>query len=258
MLAIMSFPWSYSILGLVPGIILTIVVAALVLYTSLIVGEFCLRHPEVRDVTDIGQYLFFGWKSAWWATAIMFILNNTFIQGLHVLVGAKYMNTMSGHSLCTISFSVIMAIVSWICSLPRTFDTLSRLATLSALFTFVSVMLATIFAGIEGKPAGYNPDPNHIDLVSGLVIGGEPIVSVIPPAGTTFVAAFSAFLNISYTFIGQITLPSFIAEMKQPEDFPKALWAVTIAEVIVFSLVGAIVYVRILFIINVTVSLTWI
>ena len=35
-LAIMSFPWSYSVLGLVPGLILTCVVAGLVLYTSLI------------------------------------------------------------------------------------------------------------------------------------------------------------------------------------------------------------------------------
>jgi hypothetical protein len=35
-LAIMSFPWSYSILGLVPGLILTAVIAGLVLYTSLI------------------------------------------------------------------------------------------------------------------------------------------------------------------------------------------------------------------------------
>jgi hypothetical protein len=35
-LAIMSFPWSYSILGLVPGLILTVVIAGLVLYTSLI------------------------------------------------------------------------------------------------------------------------------------------------------------------------------------------------------------------------------
>ena len=34
-LAIMSFPWSYSVLGLVPGLILTFVIAALVLYTSL-------------------------------------------------------------------------------------------------------------------------------------------------------------------------------------------------------------------------------
>jgi len=32
----MSFPWSYSILGLVPGLILTIIIASLVLYTSLI------------------------------------------------------------------------------------------------------------------------------------------------------------------------------------------------------------------------------
>lgn len=35
-LAIMSFPYSYSILGLVPGLILTVIVAAMVLYTSLI------------------------------------------------------------------------------------------------------------------------------------------------------------------------------------------------------------------------------
>lgn len=41
---------------------------------------------------------------------------------------------------------------------------------------------------------------------------------------------------------GQITIPSFIAEMKEPKDFPKALWAVTIAEIILFSLVGSVIY----------------
>lgn len=49
-LAIMSFPWSYSVLGLVPGIILTIVVAGSVQYTSLVLWRYCLRHPEVRIV----------------------------------------------------------------------------------------------------------------------------------------------------------------------------------------------------------------
>jgi hypothetical protein len=67
-------------------------------------------------------------------------------------------------------------------------------------------------------------------------------VTAVPLKGTTFVAGMNAFLNISYTFIGQITLPSFIAEMKEPRDFPKALWAVTIAEIVLFSLVGGIVY----------------
>lgn len=150
-------------------------------------------------------------------------------QGLHCLVGAKYLNTMTGHSMCTIGFSAIVAVVSWLCSLPRTFNALAKGATFSAIFTFISVLLAAIFAGVEDHPAGY---PKK----------GEPIVLAIPAAGTTFVAGMNAFMNISYTFIGQITLPSFIAEMKDPKDFPKALWAVTIAEVIVFSLVGAIVY----------------
>lgn len=36
-LAIMSFPYSYSVLGLVPGLIMTAVTAAFVLYTSLII-----------------------------------------------------------------------------------------------------------------------------------------------------------------------------------------------------------------------------
>ncbi|KAF1989371.1 hypothetical protein K402DRAFT_402022 [Aulographum hederae CBS 113979] len=228
-LAIMSFPYSYSVLGLVPGLILTVVVAALVLYTSLIVWEFCLRHPEVKDVCDIGQMLFFNSKWAWWFTAIMFLLNNTFIQGFHCLVGATYLNTISNHGICTIGFSAIMAVISWVCSLPRTFSVLARLATLSALFTFISVILATIFAGIEPHPEGY---PSK----------GEPLVLAIPVAGTTFVAGMNAFMNISYTFIGQITIPSFIAEMKNPKDFPKALWAVTIAEVILFSLVGSVIY----------------
>ncbi|KAI9713922.1 MAG: hypothetical protein M1820_000652 [Bogoriella megaspora] len=193
------------------------------------IKEFCLRHPEVRDVCDIGQMLFWGQKWAWWFTGIMFILNNTFIMGFHCLTGSKYLNTVTNHSVCTVGFSIIVAIISWVVSLPRTFSGLARLATLSAFFTFVSVLLATIFAGVQDHPAGY-------------VAGQEPIVLAIPAKGTTFVDGMNAFMNISYTFIGQITLPSFIAEMKQPKDFPKALWAVTIAEVILFSLVGAVVY----------------
>ena len=79
----------------VPSLILTVFVAGIVLYTwvpsdyldfmplpnsrrrSLVLWEFCLRHPEVRDICDIGQMLFWGKKWAWYATAVMFLLNNT-------------------------------------------------------------------------------------------------------------------------------------------------------------------------------------
>ncbi|KAK6950187.1 hypothetical protein Daesc_008513 [Daldinia eschscholtzii] len=245
-LAIMSFPWSYSVLGLVPGLILTVVQALIVLYTSIVLWEFCLRHPEVRDVCDIGQMLFWGQKWAWYFTAFMFILNNTFIQGLHVLVGAKYLNTMvgpdAGISCQTVSFGAIVAVICWLSSLPRTFSMLSKLGTASAAFTFVSVILATIFAGIQDHPAGFNAEPATNPATGATLPFGNPIVTAVPILGTTFVSGLGAFLNISYTFIGQITLPSFIAEMREPKDFPKALWACTILEIIVFSVVGAVTY----------------
>ena len=137
-------------------------------------------------------------------------------------------------------FSAIVAVIAWVCSLPRTFDTLSKIATFSAFFTFVSVLLAAVFAGVEGKhgTAGYNtPGGGKTGLLT-----GEPKVLVVAASSTTFVSGMNAFLNISYTFIGQITLPSFIAEMKNPKDFPKALYAVTVCEIILFSVIGAVVY----------------
>lgn len=55
-LAIMSFPWSYSILGLVPGLILTFVIAGLVLYTSLTTWyAHSTSHPQTPYLHDLGN-----------------------------------------------------------------------------------------------------------------------------------------------------------------------------------------------------------
>ncbi|KAL4250609.1 amino acid/polyamine transporter 2 family protein, partial [Pleurotus pulmonarius] len=131
-LAILSFPWSFSILGMAPGIIVTVAVAAVVQYTSLILWRFCLAHPEVRDVCDIGQILFGGSKFGYYFTGVMFILNNTFIQALHCIVGALLLNTLSGSAICTVAFSAITAITCCLVSLPRTLSQLSILGVFSA------------------------------------------------------------------------------------------------------------------------------
>lgn len=228
-LAVTSFPWSYSVLGLVPGIILTIVIAAIVLYTSLILWRYCLKHPEVRDACDVGRKLFGGSQWAYNVTAVFFFLNNTFIQALHVLVGAELLNTLTGSAACTIVFSVVTVVVCFFISLPRTLDQMGSLGVFSAVTMGIAILLCIIFAGVQSHPFGFIP-------------GASPIVTVIPVKGTTFVSGMSAFLNITYTLVGQIVLPSFIAEMKDPKEFPKALWAVTMAEIVVYTLCGALVY----------------
>lgn len=177
-------------LGLVPGIILTLAVAASVLYTSLILWRFCLKHPEIRDVCDIGQTLFWGSPIAYNITAVFFILNNTFIQGifssdlrvrfsinaaLHVLVGAKLLNTLSNSAACTIIFSAVTVFICFFVSLPRTLAQLSHLGTFSAITMGIAVLLALIFAGIQDHPFGY-------------IAGEEPIVTAWPLPGTTYVS----------------------------------------------------------------------
>ena len=72
---------------------------------------------------------------------------------------------------------------------------MSHLGTFSAVTMGIAVLLAIIFAGIQDHPFGYKE-------------GIEPLVTRLPVAGTTYVAGMSAFLNITYTFVGQITLPS--------------------------------------------------
>ncbi|GEQ67895.1 hypothetical protein JCM33374_g1561 [Metschnikowia sp. JCM 33374] len=229
-LAIMSFPWSYSVLGLVPGLILTVFVSLTVLYTGLIITDYCIAYPHITNICDIGQHLFGNSKWVWYATAVCFLLNNTLIQALHVLVGAKYLNTITDNygipgtrDICSIGFAVVAAVVCFLVSLPRTFSSMSSIAYFSAITMFLAVVLSMVFAGVEFDIAK--------DWYS------------FPVKGTTYVDGMTAFLNIVYTFVGQITYPSFISEMRNPKEFKKALYIVTLAELITFALAGSIIYV---------------
>lgn len=43
-----------------------------------------MRHPQIRDVCDIGQMLFWNKKWAFYATAVMFVLNSKPISMLFI------------------------------------------------------------------------------------------------------------------------------------------------------------------------------
>ncbi|SGZ54636.1 CIC11C00000004316 [Sungouiella intermedia] len=235
-LAIMSFPWSYSVLGLIPGLILTVFVSLTVLYTGLTITEYCIAYPHITSVCDIGKHLFWNSNAVWYATAVCFLCNNTLIQALHVLVGAKYFNTISdntdavgGKHICSIVFAVVTTIICFLISLPRTFSSMLSIAYFSAITMFIAVVLAMAFAGVQDHPYGFDGTPVTYHLW--------------PKEGTTYVEGMGAVLNIVYTFVGQITYPSFISQMREPRDFKKALYIVTLCEVITFALAGSVVYV---------------
>lgn len=230
-LAILAFPYAFSVLGMAGGLLATFGLGMAALYTSLILWRYCMKHPQLLNICDIGYQIFGKSKIAYELTAIALILNNVFIQGLHTLTGSEILNTLSNHGTCTLVFSVIIMLISILLTLPRKLEQIAGLGIVSALSMFIAIILTLAFHGVQGA----NP----------AVEGGitAPVrITAFAPKGTTFVDGFNAFLNIVFTWIGHIMYPTFIAEMKDPKDFPKALYAVTIAEFVLFSVTGIVVY----------------
>ncbi|RCK65745.1 N amino acid transport system protein [Candida viswanathii] len=228
-LATLSFPWSYSVLGLGLGLIVTVVVSLLCFYTGLIVADYCAAYPHLIDICDIGQHLV-GPRWIWHLTAVSFLIFNLLIQALHVLVGEKYLNTISDNkTVCSVVFGVVSAVACFLFSLPRTFSHMSGVAYFASGTMLIAMILAMVFAGIQEHPFGYEES--------------TPVVWTAWPKDQNYVNIMSAVLNIVFTFAGQLTYPSFISQMSRPRDFKKALTVVTIIELITYALVGAIIYV---------------
>ncbi|KAJ4994024.1 neutral amino acid [Stagonosporopsis vannaccii] len=214
-LAIMAQSWSLSVLGWVPGLITMVVAGVLFYITSLTMHKFIMKHPQIKDICDFGYYAFGKSKIAYEFTAVMLLLNNIMLIGFHILTGAKVINTLSDHSMCTVIFSVIVTIMGVVMSLPRTLNHVSFMSMFSAACMGIAILLFLVFAGTEDHPLyGYN----------GVYPKAGPVHTyAFPPEGTTWVAAMNAVLNITFLWVPQILFPTFIAEMEKPQDFPKAL-----------------------------------
>jgi len=184
------------------------------------------------DMCDFGYYVLGQKKWAYHFTAFMLLANNIMLIGFHVLTGAKVLNTLSDHSLCTVTFSVITTIMGVVMSLPRTLKHVSFMSMFSAACMGIAILLFLVFAGIEDHPGlGYG----------GAYPKAGPVKTyAFPPSGTTFVAAMNAVLNITFLWVPQILFPSFIAEMEKPQDFPKSLAVLSVLSTVLFIVPPAI------------------
>ncbi|KAF2669066.1 putative amino acid transporter [Microthyrium microscopicum] len=218
-LAIMAQTWSLSVLGWVPGILTMLGAGILFWITSMTMWRYIMKNPHIKDICDFGYSIFGKNRLAYEFSGFMLLANNIMLIGFHVLTGAKVLNTLSDHSLCTVVFSVIVTIMGIVMSLPRTLNHVSFMSMFSSVCMGIAILLFLIFAGIENAPGtGYD----------GVYPADGPVKTyAFPLPGTTWVACMNAVLNITFLWVPQILFPTFIAEMKKPEDFPKALAVLT-------------------------------
>lgn len=192
---IVTLPQALAVGGMVPGLIILVFCGVFALFTSLLLIDFKINHPEVhnmvshlcsvgcyqsladclrrgtRDISsanlsaldysdvksyplgkcDIGER---PWAMAEDLSTLLFAITGV---GAMEMLGQLALATLSGSKLCVMTYTGIVAVVTTLCAMPRTFDSgLTWLSLASCISVVVACIVAMAGAGAEPAPDSYN------------------------------------------------------------------------------------------------------
>ncbi|KAF6814629.1 transmembrane amino acid transporter [Colletotrichum plurivorum] len=121
----LSLPSSLAVVGIVPGLVLIVFLGIFATYTSYLLVQFKLRHPQVHSMGDAGQILFgrAGRELLAFGTVVF--------------------------ALCLMLYTGIFAVPTLVFSFPRTMDQLSWLCIPSVISILVAGIVGMIGAGLH-------------------------------------------------------------------------------------------------------------
>ncbi|KAF7799618.1 hypothetical protein EIP86_010856 [Pleurotus ostreatoroseus] len=168
-------------------------------------------------MADAGEVLFGPFGRELLGTAqIVFLI---FSAGSHALTGTIAFDTITNGASCSVLWAGITAIICMFLTMIRTLSSISYLGVVSFISVFAAIMITMIGVGVAGHQG-------HVD------------VSV----HTSFVSGLVAITDIIFAYSGHVTFFTFIAEMKRPQDFAKALYALQIGATTLYLVVGVVIY----------------
>ncbi|KAI4920751.1 uncharacterized protein J4E92_008395 [Alternaria infectoria] len=218
-LGVLALPQALAILGLVPGLLCICFLGIIATYTGYLIGEFKLAHPSVANYADCGMLMSGPVLREVLAVGQLLVL--IFIMGAHILTFAVAMNAMTDHGTCTIVFTVVGLIISFLLGLPRTFKNISYFSYFSCASIIVAVTVTMIAISIQ------KPDMGNIVAVRPDV----PLVKGLAPV-----------MNIVLAYTGHVAFFSFQSELEDPRDFRKALIFEQGIAVTFYMLISVIIY----------------
>jgi hypothetical protein len=223
----LSIPSAFATLGMVAGVILTVGVGLIAIYTSYLVGQVKLKFPHVLHYSDAVQLIWgrFGYE----LTGAMTVLFLVLLVGSHTLTGTiAFINIVDNYTICAIVWGVISAIILFFLALPPTFSEFAILGYIDFVSIIAAILITMIATGVQASGA-----PGGLDAVPW---------SVWPPEDVTFYQAFLACTNIVFAYSFAVCQFSFMAEMHTPTDYTKSIWLLGLIEIFIYTLTGALVY----------------
>lgn len=200
----LSLPSAFATLGMLAGLILTISLGFIAIYTSNIVGQVKLKHPEIKHYADAGKLMFgrFGYE----LFGAMFSLQLIFLVGSHCLTGTIAFETIVGNHVCAVAFGVVSAVILLLLAIPPSFAEVAILGYIDFGSIIIAIGVTMIATGVN-KTNGNMPD----DAVPW---------SWWPKDDTTLMSAVIALTNIVFAYSFAITQFTMMSGMVPHESLP--------------------------------------
>ncbi|GIZ39460.1 hypothetical protein CKM354_000284200 [Cercospora kikuchii] len=223
----LSVPSAFATLGMIPGVIMTVGLGLVAIYTSYVVGQVKLKHPHVAHYADAVKLIWgrFGYE----LTSVMFVLFLVLLVGSHALTGTiAFIRIINEPGICALVFSVVSAIILFIVALPPTFHDVAILGYIDFVSIIAAILITIIATGVNA-----HSQPGGLSAVDW---------QLWPAEGTTFYQAFLSTTNIIFAYSFAVCQFSFMSEMHTPTDFVKSIWALGLTEIFIYTLTGALIY----------------
>ncbi|KAG4293603.1 hypothetical protein FPRO06_00188 [Fusarium proliferatum] len=150
-LGVLSIPAVFDVLGILPGIICLIVIAAITTWSDYMIGVFKRNHPQIYGIDDAG-FLIFG-RVGREIFGIAFCLFWIFVAGSGMLGISIGLNAVSLHGTCTAVFVAVAAICGFLLASVRTLGRISMLAWVGLVCIMTAIFTVTIAVGVQDRPA---------------------------------------------------------------------------------------------------------
>ncbi|OJI80501.1 hypothetical protein ASPTUDRAFT_154835 [Aspergillus tubingensis CBS 134.48] len=227
-LGVLTIPSCFDILGIIPGVIVLLAIAATTTWSNWMVGVFKIRHREVYGIGDVGKMLLgrVGYELFGGAYMLYYI----FTGGSALLSISIAFNALSDHAACTAIFVAVAAIIGFSFSSIQTLARISWLAWIGVSCVIIAgkLFIVTIGVGVQG----------HAPMTAGVIPESDYKLFGSP----SFVEAMTAVSTITLAYAGAPAFFNVVSEMRDPHLFTRSLTICQVIVTAIYIVVGTVVY----------------
>ncbi|KAI5271250.1 transmembrane amino acid transporter [Aureobasidium subglaciale] len=239
----LTLPQAIAVVGLVPGTIIIVFCGVWALFTSYLLIDFKLNHPEVHNMGDAGYILFspFGigtmGREVLGAGTILFAITGV---GSMSLLGQSALQTLSQGEMCAMSYLGIWTCITFLVAIPRTFGAgLQGFSVVACISVLVSTLVAMIGSGVEPTPSRVVVATAPNTFYTAFLAITNPALVLVPRDAKKSAWALQVFSTtwyvifavVSYCYLGAgVQSPSFLS---MSEVWAKAAWGLFLPNVLV-------------------------